>query len=171
MIKRRLNFLRSSLLALAAVLLATVCAAADLDTASIVQLRIDANHPGSGIYGGIWVGKGSPIPNVRGIRSDVVGALRALHVPNIRWPGGCFGDEYHWRDGIGPAANRKTTVNANWGGAAAEWMAYMTADSATSAGKERAANGHSAPYRVKFVGIGNESWGCGGAIRPCAASR
>ena len=61
-----------------------------------------AEHLGSGIYGGIWVGPDSPIPNVRGIRSDVVRALRAIHVPNIRWPGGCFGDNYHWRNGIGP---------------------------------------------------------------------
>jgi alpha-L-arabinofuranosidase len=160
-----------------------------------------AEHLGGGIYGGIWVGKDSSIPNVRGIRSDVVAALRALHVPNVRWPGGCFGDEYHWRDGIGPAPARKTTVNTNWGGAiepnsfgtdefmdfmdqigsdayvsvnvgsgtpaeAAAWLAYMTADPGTSAGAERTANGHPAPYRVKFVGIGNESWGCGGAMTP-----
>lgn len=159
-----------------------------------------AEHLGSGIYGGIWVGKDSPIPNVRGIRSDVVAALRALHVPNVRWPGGCFADEYHWRHGIGPAANRHVTINSNWGGAvepssfgtdefmdfvdqigseaylsvnvgsgtvgeAADWLAYMTADPATTAGKERAANGHPAPYRVKFLGLGNESWGCGGAMR------
>src|SRR5215475_1867995 len=76
-----------------------------------------AEHLGNGIYGGIWVGKDSPIPNVRGIRSDVVAALRALKVPNVRWPGGCFADEYHWRDGIGPAAARKSTINTNWGGA------------------------------------------------------
>src|SRR4051812_25481093 len=65
-----------------------------------------AEHLGAGIYGGIWVGKDSPIPNVRGIRKDVVAALRAIHVPDVRWPGGCFADEYHWRQGIGPAANR-----------------------------------------------------------------
>ncbi|HEY6456667.1 MAG TPA: alpha-L-arabinofuranosidase C-terminal domain-containing protein [Steroidobacteraceae bacterium] len=184
---------------------------------SVVELSVDSAHPGAtidrnifgqfaehlgnGIYGGIWVGKDSTIPNVRGIRSDVVAALRALHVPNVRWPGGCFADEYHWRDGIGPAENRRSTVNANWGGSiepnsfgtdeymdfisqigseayisvnvgsgtvaeAVAWMAYMTADAATSAGKERAANGHPAPYRVKFLGIGNESWGCGGAMTP-----
>ena len=56
-----------------------------------------AEHLGQGVYGGIWVGKDSKIPNVRGIRSDVVAALRAIHVPNVRWPGGCFADEYHWR--------------------------------------------------------------------------
>jgi alpha-N-arabinofuranosidase len=160
-----------------------------------------AEHLGTGIYGGIWVGKGSPIPNVRGIRSDVVGALRALQVPNVRWPGGCFADEYHWRDGVGPAAARKSTINTNWGGAlepnsfgtdefmdfidqigsaayisvnvgsgsvreAAEWIEYMTAAASSTAGKERAANGHPEPYRVKFLGIGNESWGCGGAMPP-----
>ena len=160
-----------------------------------------AEHLGSGIYGGVWVGKDSSIANVRGIRSDVVGALRALKVPNVRWPGGCFADEYHWRDGVGPAAQRKSTVNTNWGNAiesnafgtdefmdfidqigsaayvsvnlgsgspreAAEWMEYMTAAADSTAGKERAANGHSAPYEVRFVGLGNESWGCGGALSP-----
>jgi alpha-N-arabinofuranosidase len=170
--------------------------------------RIDRNifgqfteHLGSGIYGGIWVGKESTIPNVRGIRSDVVAALRALKVPNVRWPGGCFADEYHWRNGIGPADKRSSSINANWGGAietnhfgthefmdfieqigsqayisanvgsgtpreASEWLEYLTADTATSAGQERAANGHAQPYRVAFLGIGNESWGCGGAMTP-----
>src|SRR5579862_8830260 len=68
-----------------------------------------AEHLGAGIYGGVWVGKDSPIANVRGIRSDVVAALRALRVPNVRWPGGCFADEYHWRDGVGPVDRRKST--------------------------------------------------------------
>ena len=63
-----------------------------------------AEHLGTGIYGGVWVGKDSPIPNVRGIRSDVVRALRAIKVPVVRWPGGCFADEYHWRDGVGPTS-------------------------------------------------------------------
>src|SRR5512143_1700950 len=61
-----------------------------------------AEHLGSCIYGGIWVGESSPIPNVRGIRNDVVAALRGIHIPNLRWPGGCFADTYHWMDGIGP---------------------------------------------------------------------
>jgi alpha-L-arabinofuranosidase len=160
-----------------------------------------AEHLGNGIYGGVWVGKESPIPNVRGIRSDVVAALRALRVPNVRWPGGCFADEYHWRDGIGPGKKRKITVNANWGGAtepnsfgthefmdfigqigseayisvnvgsgtpyeAAEWLEYMTAGASTTAGHARATNGHPEPYRIKYLGIGNESWGCGGAMTP-----
>ena len=75
-----------------------------------------AEHLGNGIYGGLWVGPGSSIPNTRGFRNDVVGALRRLGVPVIRWPGGCFADEYHWREGIGPRAGRPTKVNTNWGG-------------------------------------------------------
>jgi len=156
-----------------------------------------AEHLGEGIYGGVWVGKDSRIPNVRGIRSDVVAALRAIKVPVVRWPGGCFADEYHWRGGIGPAAKRVTTVNTNWGNSvepnsfgtdefmdfagqigaeayisvnvgsgtvqeASEWLEYMTAAAPAIAASERAANGHAAPYRVKYLGLGNESWGCGG---------
>ena len=158
-----------------------------------------AEHLGTGIYGGVWVGPDSTIPNVRGIRSDVVAALKAIKVPDVRWPGGCFADEYHWRDGIG--AKRRSTVNANWGGAiepntfgtdefmdfvhqigseayvsvnvgsgtleeASDWLAYMTADQRSSAGTDRAANGHATPYEVKYLGLGNESWGCGGNMRP-----
>ena len=158
-----------------------------------------AEHLGTGIYGGIWVGRDSPIPNVRGIRSDVVAALRALKVPNVRWPGGCFADEYHWRKGIGPAAARTSTLNASWGGViepnsfgteeymdflgqigseaflsvnvgsgspeeAADWLEYLTADKPTTLAKQRAANGHPAPYKIKYLGLGNENWGCGGAM-------
>ncbi|WP_428969317.1 alpha-N-arabinofuranosidase [Sphingomonas sp. Xoc002] len=75
-----------------------------------------AEHLGTGIYGGIWVGKGSKIPNVNGYRRDVLDALKAIRVPVIRWPGGCYADEYHWREGIGPQAKRLTKVNTNWGG-------------------------------------------------------
>ena len=67
-----------------------------------------AEHLGRCIYGGFWVGEDSPIPNVGGIRQDVVEALRELDIPNLRWPGGCFADEYHWRDGIGPRDQRPT---------------------------------------------------------------
>src|SRR5262245_57112872 len=81
-----------------------------LDTAK-AGAKIDRNlfgqfaeDLGRGVYEGVWVGPDSPIPNTRGIRNDVVAALKALHVPNVRWPGGCFADEYHWRKGIGPAA-------------------------------------------------------------------
>ena len=65
-----------------------------------------AEHLGHGVYEGIWVGPDSTIPNTRGIRNDVVAALKALKVPNVRWPGGCFADEYHWRKGIGPRTRR-----------------------------------------------------------------
>lgn len=75
-----------------------------------------AEHLGRGIEEGVWVGEDSTIPNVRGFRNDVVAALRELHVPVVRWPGGCFADEYHWRDGIGPRASRPVTLNTNWGG-------------------------------------------------------
>ncbi|MBN1867480.1 alpha-N-arabinofuranosidase [Candidatus Sumerlaeota bacterium] len=75
-----------------------------------------AEHLGRCIYGGIWVGEDSPIPNTRGIRNDIVEALRAIRIPNLRWPGGCFADEYHWMDGIGPKDQRPSTVNTHWGG-------------------------------------------------------
>jgi len=75
-----------------------------------------SEHLGHCIYGGIWVGEDSPIPNVRGIRKDVVEALRRIKVPNVRWPGGCFADTYHWKDGIGPKEKRPTIVNVHWGG-------------------------------------------------------
>lgn len=76
-----------------------------------------AEHLGFGIYGGIWVGPDSEIPNTRGIRNDVVEALKVLKVPNVRWPGGCFADQYHWRDGIGTPEERKSRINVSWGGA------------------------------------------------------
>lgn len=74
-----------------------------------------AEHLGRCVYGGFWVGEDSPIPNIRGLRRDVIGALRALNIPNLRWPGGCFADEYHWRDGIGPRRQRPRMVNSTWG--------------------------------------------------------
>lgn len=158
-----------------------------------------AEHLGHGIYEGIWVGPDSAIPNTRGIRNDVVTALKALKVPNVRWPGGCFADEYHWRNGVGP--QRAVTLNPNWGGVvetnafgtreymdflnqigaeayvsvnvgsgtpreAAEWLEYMTAAQPTTLAKERSANGHPEPYKVRYLGIGNESWDCGGNMTP-----
>ena len=75
-----------------------------------------SEHLGHCIYGGIWVGEDSPIPNVRGMRRDVVEALKRIKVPNLRWPGGCFADTYHWKDGIGPREKRPTIVNVHWGG-------------------------------------------------------
>ncbi len=75
-----------------------------------------AEHLGRYIYGGIYVGEESPIPNTNGMRNDVVAALRDLNLPNLRWPGGCFADEYHWMDGIGDKAARPTMINTHWGG-------------------------------------------------------
>src|ERR1051325_11553929 len=158
-----------------------------------------AEHLGYGVYEGIWVGPDSPIPNTRGIRNDVVAALKALKVPNVRWPGGCFADEYHWRKGVG--RTRPATLNPNWGGViepnsfgthefldfidqigseaylsvnigsgtpqeAAEWLEYLTTDQPTALAKERAANGHPAPYKIPYLGLGNESWDCGGNMTP-----
>lgn len=157
-----------------------------------------AEHLGYGVYEGIWVGSDSKIPNTRGIRNDVVAALKALKVPNVRWPGGCFADEYHWRNGIG---SRAVTLNPNWGGVvepntfgthefmdfidqigsqaylsinvgsgtpqeAADWLEYLTTPLPTTLQKERAANGHPAPYKIPMLGIGNESWDCGGNMTP-----
>ena len=150
-----------------------------------------AEHLGSGIYGGIWVGKDSPIPNTRGIRNDVVAALKPLKVPNVRWPGGCFADQYNWRRGIGPerkpAPGEPNTfgtdefmdfadqigteayISVNLGSGTAQeadaWLEYMTSSSTDSAlGAERAKNGHPEPYKVAILGLGNESWDCGGAM-------
>jgi len=75
-----------------------------------------SEHLGACIYGGIWVGTDSKIPNTYGIRNDVLFALREIKVPNLRWPGGCFADTYHWKDGIGPKEKRATIVNTHWGG-------------------------------------------------------
>jgi alpha-N-arabinofuranosidase len=169
--------------------------------------RIDRNiygsfseHLGRGIYEGIWVGEGSPIPNTRGIRNDVVEALRNLKLPLLRWPGGCFADEYHWRDGIGPRAQRPRRVNTSWGGVETnafglhefmdladrigaepyisvnvgsgtpqemmDWLEYMTSDSDSELAQLRRKNGRKEPWKVKYVGVGNENWGCGGNMRP-----
>jgi alpha-N-arabinofuranosidase len=151
-----------------------------------------AEHLGSGIYGGIWVGRDSTIPNTRGIRNDVVAALKALKVPNVRWPGGCFADQYNWRRGIGPerkpavgepntfgtdefmdfaqqiGTDAYISVNLGSGTAqeAAEWLEYMTAPIDDALGAERARNGHPEPYKVAILGLGNESYDCGGAMSP-----
>ncbi|HMI20505.1 MAG TPA: alpha-L-arabinofuranosidase C-terminal domain-containing protein [Sphingomonas sp.] len=159
-----------------------------------------AEHLGHGIYGGIWVGPKSKIANVHGYRKDVVDALKDLSVPFVRWPGGCFADEYHWRDGVGPAGKRPVKVNTWWGGVTednsfgtheyfgfldqigaeayisgnvgnappremAEWIEYMTSPTGSSFAQERAANGHPAPFKLSYFGLGNELWGCGGNMR------
>lgn len=158
-----------------------------------------AEHLGRCIYGGIFVGEDSPIPNTKGYRNDVIEALKAIKVPVVRWPGGCFADTYHWRDGIGPKEDRKKIVNIHWGGVtednsfgthefldfceligceayvavnvgsgtvqeAAEWMEYMTSGNESPMTELRKKNGREEPWKVKYVGIGNENWGCGGEM-------
>ncbi|WP_274641471.1 alpha-N-arabinofuranosidase [Streptococcus equinus] len=160
-----------------------------------------AEHLGRCIYEGIYVGEDSSIPNVNGMRTDVVEALKNIKIPVLRWPGGCFADEYHWKDGIGPKEKRKKIVNTNWGGVTEnnhfgtheyfellrqlgceayingnvgsgtvqemqEWIEYMTMDGESPMANLRRENGHDAPWKVKFFGVGNESWGCGGNMRP-----
>lgn len=160
-----------------------------------------AEHLGRCIYEGVWVGKDSEIPNVNGIRSDVVAALRQIKVPVVRWPGGCFADEYHWKDGIGPKENRKKIVNTHWGGVTEdntfgtheffelinqlgceayvngnvgsgtvyemqEWVDYLTNPGESPMANLRRENGRQEPWRLAFFGVGNESWGCGGNMRP-----
>ncbi len=159
-----------------------------------------AEDLGNGIYGGIWVGKNSDIPNINGIRKDVVDALRKLGVPDVRWPGGCFADRYHWEDGVGPVKDRPKRVNM-WGGVTdnnefgtneflefckligaqpylagnvgsgtvremADWLEYLTYPGDSKLADMRRADGHPDPYHIKFFGVGNESWGCGGQMTP-----
>jgi alpha-N-arabinofuranosidase len=156
-----------------------------------------SEHLGHCIYGGIWVGENSPIPNTRGIRNDVVAALKSLELPNLRWPGGCFADEYHWEDGIGPRENRPKMINTHWGGVVednsfgthefldlceqigtepyicgnlgsgsveemSKWVEYITFDGKSPMADLRRQNGRDKPWKVKFWGVGNENWGCGG---------
>ena len=160
-----------------------------------------SEHLGRCIYGGLFVGKNSEIPNVNGLRTDVVEALKEIRVPVLRWPGGCFADEYHWKDGIGPAESRKKMVNTHWGGVVednsfgtheflelcrqigcepyingnvgsgtvqemSEWVEYMTFDGVSPMADLRSANGREDPWKIKYFGIGNENWGCGGNMRP-----
>ena len=160
-----------------------------------------AEHLGTCIYGGLWVGENSSIPNIKGYRTDVFNALKNLHVPVLRWPGGCFADEYHWTDGIGPRDQRPKMQNNNWGGTIennsfgtheflnlcemlggepyisgnvgsgtveelAKWVEYMTSAGDTPMAKLRRQNGRQEPWHVKFLGVGNESWGCCGNMRP-----
>ena len=160
-----------------------------------------AEHLGRCIYNGIFVGKNSKIPNVNGMRSDVVSALKEMGIPVLRWPGGCFADEYHWKDGIGPLENRKKMVNTNWGGVVEdnsfgtheffelceqlgcdayvngnvgsgsvqemnEWIEYMTFDGVSPMAQLRRENGREKPWKLKYFGVGNESWGCGGNMDP-----
>ena len=160
-----------------------------------------SEHLGSCIYGGLWVGEDSQIPNINGYRKDVFEALKALKIPVLRWPGGCFADDYHWMDGIGPKKDRPSLRNNNWGGTIednsfgtheflnlcemldcepyisgnvgsgtvkemAQWVEYMTSDGDTPMARLRRQNGREKAWKVKYFGIGNEAWGCGGNMSP-----
>jgi len=159
-----------------------------------------AEHLGRLIYEGIWVGENSSIPNTRGLRNDVLAALKELHIPVLRWPGGCFADEYHWRDGIGPRENRPRRPNNSWGGVDTnafgtnefldlcellgadayingnvgsgtpqemmDWIEYMTSTSDSDLANLRRRNGRDKPWKIPFFAVGNETWGCGGNMRP-----
>ena len=160
-----------------------------------------AEHLGRCIYGGIYVGDNSSMRQQDGIRSDVVEALRKIKIPVLRWPGGCFADEYHWKDGVGPKALRKRMVNTHWGGDVEdnsfgthefmnlcgqlgchayvngnvgsgsvaemqEWVDYMTFSGISPMAEWRQNNGRQDPWKVRYFGVGNENWGCGGNMRP-----
>lgn len=160
-----------------------------------------SEHLGRCIYEGLYVGEDSDIPNINGMRTDVVEALKEMKLPVLRWPGGCFADEYHWMDGIGPKEGRKKMVNTHWGGVTednsfgtheffelcrqigcktyvngnvgsgtvqemSEWVEYMTFDGLSPMAELREANGHKAPFKVDYFGVGNENWGCGGNMTP-----
>lgn len=160
-----------------------------------------AEHLGRCIYDGLWVGTDSPIPNTGGVRNDVIEALKNLKIPNLRWPGGCFADDYHWRDGIGPVDQRPQTINIHWGQVVEtnafgtheflelcelldaepylagnvgsgtpeemrDWIEYLTFDGDSELANLRRKNGREKPWRIEYFGVGNENWGCGGAMRP-----
>jgi alpha-N-arabinofuranosidase len=160
-----------------------------------------AEHLGHCIYGGFYVGDTSSIPNTDGVRNDIIAALKKLKVPILRWPGGCFADTYHWKDGIGPKDKRPTMVNKWWGGVTednsfgthdflnmcevlgaepylsgnvgsgtvqelADWVQYTNFGGKSPMSDLRKQNGRTAPWKVKFWGIGNEAWGCGGNMTP-----
>jgi len=160
-----------------------------------------AEHLGHGIYGGFWVDKSLTVKKEGRIRLDIVDALKKIKIPNLRWPGGCFADEYHWRDGIGPTENRPRMVNTNWGGVVednsfgtneflelcnllgcepyitanvgsgtvdemSKWVEYLNFDGESPSTALRVKNGHPAPYKVSFWGVGNEPYGCGGNMTP-----
>ena len=159
-----------------------------------------AEHLGRCIYEGFYVGESSDIPNTNGVRNDIIEALKNLQIPNLRWPGGCFADTYHWKDGIGIKEDRPTIVNTWWGGVTennsfgthdflnlckvlgaepylsgnvgsgtvqelADWVQYVNFSGTSPMSNLRKENGQEKPWGVKFWGIGNEAWGCGGNMR------
>ena len=160
-----------------------------------------SEHLGRCIYNGIFVGEDSSIPNTNGVRNDVIEAFKAIQMPVLRWPGGCFADEYHWRDGIGEKSTRKKMVNTNWGDVTEDnsfgtheffnlceeigcepylagnvgsgtvqeldnWIEYITFDGVSPLTDLRKKNGREKPWKLKYLGIGNENWGCGGNMTP-----
>lgn len=160
-----------------------------------------SEHLGRCIYNGIYVGEDSSVPNTNGVRNDIIKALKDIRIPVLRWPGGCFADEYHWKDGIGDKSLRKKMINTNWGHVTednsfgthefmnlceelecepyiagnlgsgtvrelAEWVEYMTFDGVSPMAELRKKNGREKPWHLKYLGIGNENWGCGGSMRP-----
>lgn len=160
-----------------------------------------SEHLGRCIYDGIYVGEDSPIPNKDGVRLDVIEALKEIKIPVLRWPGGCFAEEYHWRDGIGDKKNRPTRINNYWGGVEEtnqfgtheflnlceelgcdaylaanmsggtveemqSWVEYTTYDGNSTLANERKKNGREKPWKIKYIGVGNENWGGGGNMRP-----
>ena len=157
-----------------------------------------AEHLGRCIYDGFYVGeKNDSIPHKNGVRTDVIEALKKLNIPNLRWPGGCFADTYHWKDGVGPKAQRPSMVNSWWGGVTedntfgthdflnmcellgaepylagnvgsgevqelTDWVQYVNFAGKSPMSDWRRKNGRDEPWKVKFWGVGNEAWGCGG---------
>ncbi|MEO5909493.1 MAG: alpha-L-arabinofuranosidase C-terminal domain-containing protein [Pelobium sp.] len=161
-----------------------------------------AEHLGRSIYEGFYVGEGNKIiPNTNGVRNDIIDALKNLNIPNLRWPGGCFADTYHWKDGIGPKEKRPSMVNVWWGNVTennsfgthdflnmckllgaepylsgnvgsgtvqelSDWVQYTNFDGKSPMSDLRRTNGQDKPWNVKFWGVGNEAWGCGGNMTP-----
>lgn len=162
-----------------------------------------AEHLGNCIYNGFYVGDTNKItPNTEGVRNDIMAALRVLKVPVLRWPGGCFADTYHWKDGVGDKKKRPSIVNRWWGGVTednsfgthdflnlcerigadpylagnvgsgtvqelSDWVQYVNAAPGTSPmSKWRQENGRTTPWKVRYWGVGNEAWGCGGNMKP-----
>jgi len=176
--------------------------------ADLGKAKIDRNiyghfseHLGRCIYDGFYVGESSSVPNTRGIRNDIVEALKKSKIPVLRWPGGCFADEYHWMDGIGAKEKRPTMINTHWGGVTEDnsfgthefldlcdqlgcepyicgnlgsgsvremqqWVEYITSDGVSPMTDLRRQNGREKPWKLRYFGVGNENWGCGGTMTP-----
>lgn len=198
-------------------LIASVCTALYAQSQNTIVLQADkgkdiinkniyghfAEHLGHCIYGGFYVGENNTqIPHKDGIRLDVIAALKTLKVPVLRWPGGCFADTYHWKDGIGPKDKRPSMLNVWWGNVKednsfgtneflnmcellgaepylsgnvgsgtpqelSDWIKYTAHPNGSSPMTDlRQQNGRSNPWHVKYWGLGNEAWGCGGNMKP-----